>query len=370
MLLADLALNPTLSEMERQMALRTLALIPSGVVADFTMGEYRPVLARPSAPLAAGLRPKINQIFTQAPSSVIAAALPVARAFAIPVSEGCLFAWAEDKSQCTPLRLAATASLSADRVVPLLTVADVEVRSAAAKRRVALQPATIEATVRTLWQQGADHDLRTAYELLAKSDQPIVVNLLLAESDRWLANQLPTQVKLDLYEAVAARSETVLKEKLTAIDAKLIADKQTPFDLALIGGDAINGHEVFINQGTCLKCHRLDGEGGSAGPKLDQVAERLSPDKLLESLVNPNAEISKGYGITSVVMKDGNVYAGSIAEEDEKSLKLKTPIGEVKTIDREKIAQTTPPMSPMPALGHTLSKRNLRDLIAYLQSLK
>ena len=57
---------------------------------------------------------------------------------------------------------------------------------------------------------------------------------------------------------------------------------------------------VFRNQGACLQCHKIDGQGGEQGPELGLVGDRMEPSKLLESLVNPNAEISPGYGLSTV----------------------------------------------------------------------
>ena len=87
--------------------------------------------------------------------------------------------------------------------------------------------------------------------------------------------------------------------------------------LSLYGGDSLRGDKVFRNQGACMQCHQIDKEGGVQGPPLSLVGDRLSSDKLLESLVNPSAEITPGYGLSTVSTKDGITLVGRIAEESE-----------------------------------------------------
>ena len=49
---------------------------------------------------------------------------------------------------------------------------------------------------------------------------------------------------------------------------------------------------------------------------------------------------------------------------------LLLPDGTTRDIEREDIASLTPPVSSMPPMGLILNKRELRDLLAYLLSLK
>ena len=110
--------------------------------------------------------------------------------------------------------------------------------------------------------------------------------------------------------------------------------------------------------------------GGVQGPPLSLVGDRLTPEKLLESLVNPSAEITPGYGLSSVSIKDGITLVGRIAEksEDNSSMVLIAPDGKETKLNQQDITSISPPVSAMPPLGLTLSPVDLRDLIAYLKS--
>lgn len=56
-------------------------------------------------------------------------------------------------------------------------------------------------------------------------------------------------------------------------------------------GDAERGRAIFVDeaQGGCAGCHRVGGEGGDAGPALDDVGSRLSDGAIRLWIVNPAA---------------------------------------------------------------------------------
>ena len=160
-----------------------------------------------------------------------------------------------------------------------------------------------------------------------------------------------------------------MKAKLEAYEAALSKAGKSVFDLTLKGGDVARGREVFANQGTCLKCHRAEGEGGKAGPRLTGLALRDQPALILQSVINPNALIVPGYGIAVFTLTDGTTVVGTVTEEEPALVGVRTAEGEVKVLERSTIKEQTPAVSPMPPLGLSLTKRDLRDLMAFLGSL-
>ena len=140
--------------------------------------------------------------------------------------------------------------------------------------------------------------------------------------------------------------------------------------LSVHGGDRLRGDKVFRNQGACLQCHQIDKDGGVQGPSLSLVGDRLKADKLLESLVNPSAEITPGYGLSSISTLDGITLVGRVAErvEGSSTISVITPDGKETELENDQIASISPPVSAMPPLGLTLDPLDLRDLIAYLRS--
>lgn len=106
------------------------------------------------------------------------------------------------------------------------------------------------------------------------------------------------------------------------------------------------------------------------GPQLSGIGAQKDRRYLLEALVNPVAQIAPGYGMVSVTLNDGKSYAGVVVKEDAEKVELKLADGSVKKIDVAEVTVKTPPISVMPPMSALLTKRQIRDLVAYLAGLK
>jgi cytochrome c oxidase subunit II len=63
------------------------------------------------------------------------------------------------------------------------------------------------------------------------------------------------------------------------------------------GALAAEGQQIFDDQG-CNGCHTLEAAGatGTIGPSLDEVLPQRSPDEIRSSILDPDAELSPGFG--------------------------------------------------------------------------
>src|SRR4029077_18771515 len=76
-------------------------------------------------------------------------------------------------------------------------------------------------------------------------------------------------------------------------------------------GSAARGKQLFAAESLkCATCHKVAGQGGAAGPDLSVVAGKLDKTHLIESLLDPSAQILEGYRTTNVVLKDGRTLSG------------------------------------------------------------
>ena len=72
-----------------------------------------------------------------------------------------------------------------------------------------------------------------------------------------------------------------------------------------------------------------------------------------------------------LTLNDGKVKSGILKSEDKKEVRLMTPEGEVIVVPVEEIDTRARGPSAMPAdLVKHLSRRDLRDLVEFLSSLK
>jgi putative heme-binding domain-containing protein len=72
----------------------------------------------------------------------------------------------------------------------------------------------------------------------------------------------------------------------------------------------------------------------------------------------------------SVTLQDGTVLTGNLLESSSRSTTIRLPDGTERTVDAAEIASQTEPVSVMPPMGALLTKRQIRDLVAYLADLK
>ncbi|HND54485.1 MAG TPA: glucose dehydrogenase, partial [Pirellulaceae bacterium] len=119
-----------------------------------------------------------------------------------------------------------------------------------------------------------------------------------------------------------------------------------------------------------VRCHKVGGQGGDAGPELSQVGGKNPRDHLLESLVTPDAKIAPGFGSVSLILNDGQIVAGVVKSEDAKQITLTQPDGKVRSVSLTEIDERSPPRSLMPPMDRALSLRELRDLVEYLSTLR
>lgn len=150
------------------------------------------------------------------------------------------------------------------------------------------------------------------------------------------------------------------KEKLNRI---LTLKKQlTPSNLAK--ADLSQGRFLF-NQ-SCIKCHRLFGQGEAIGPDLTG-ANRNNLDYLLENIVDPSAVVNKDFRMTVVNLDDGRTFNGLVIAKNDKTLTLQTQTDR-KTINLDEVEELTKTaQSPMPdGLLDNLTNEQTRNLIAYL----
>jgi putative heme-binding domain-containing protein len=145
----------------------------------------------------------------------------------------------------------------------------------------------------------------------------------------------------------------------------------SPEDLAR-GGSMEQGREVYA-AAQCIQCHRFGNDpGGTMGPDLGSIASRFGRRDLLQHTLEPSAAIDDKFRHTVVTLKNGNSYAGLMQEEDEKQVRLAsgaTPDDVVVLEKTQIVSRESSPVSPMPpGLLNILSKEQIADLLAYLES--
>lgn len=140
--------------------------------------------------------------------------------------------------------------------------------------------------------------------------------------------------------------------------------------VANVAGDAGRGREVFAS--TCVRCHRVAGEGGTMGPNLSIIGRVRSRDVLARAIREPSASVAAGYRPVTIVTREGERIRAAIKGEDAFSIQIVDTQGRLQGYlksDLQEVARGEG--SLMPAFGpDRLNAAALDDLLAYLGALR
>jgi putative membrane-bound dehydrogenase-like protein len=217
-------------------------------------------------------------------------------------------------------------------------------------------------------EQGTLAEKQQAMRLLAAKKGRDVDTLLDAWMQRLAAGKVEPGLKLDVVEAAKLREP--LADRVTAYQHSRTS---APRDDLLEGGDVTKGRDIVTNHlgGNCLACHTVEAkEGSQVGPNLKTIGSQRTRAQLLESLVNPVAQIVPGYGLVSITLKDGSNIAGGLVKEDKKAVTVRLATGQEQAVPKAEITLQTPPVSVMPPMLGILTPSEVRDVVAYLAGLK
>jgi len=209
--------------------------------------------------------------------------------------------------------------------------------------------------------------------VLGSLKSPEAVSLLEAQTKRLAKGTAPATLHLDILEAAKANGSSSLAK--FAADHEATRAKLAPADSypeTFEGGDAAIGESIFRTSFTaqCIRCHKVGQVGGDVGPNLNGLAKRLDSRAMLESLIDPQAQISDGYGLITFTLKDGKVVTGIIEKKSAGFMSIKDPAGNRSLVKVADIKSRSKLLSSMPPMTGILSTRDLRDMIAYLKTLK
>ncbi len=185
--------------------------------------------------------------------------------------------------------------------------------------------------------------------------------------------KLSPEIYLELAEAIDSTRSSQLIARYRDINKVQSPDSvKALYAGSLLGGDPNRGARIFYgNQSAqCIRCHAYGDYGGSAGPRLNGVALRLNREQILESLIEPSARIAPGFGTVSLELTNGKKVNGILLEEKPNGLLIKIGDKPDTLIVKENISKRTDGMSSMPPMRFLLSKKEIRDVVSFLATMK
>ncbi len=379
---------PAASPGPQEEALLLLSLWTTPPALDRMDARPRLYPVRTGEAVRPALQPIQSDLLALRDPALKARALQVMAAFNLDVPAAVTATAAQDPAtppdvRLQSLRLLASQHPGAPERLPLLTKllsdkSQPELRIESLAQLIAINPAAGLTAAASLIKEGRLKEQQAATAQLALAKHPgadAQLAALLTEAGD--ASAAPPGIRLDVVEAATARAAAVPRiAAALAVREKNVASATDPMAAltdCLVGGDPAAGRVVVLenNAANCVACHRFQkGAGSTVGPPLEGIGLVQPASYLLEALVNPAAVITPGYGLATLTLKNGTTLAGTVIKETADKITLRQPDGIDVSASVVEVSERTPPVSVMPPMHGILTPRQLRDVVAYLGTLK
>jgi quinoprotein glucose dehydrogenase len=361
---------------------------------DRVTGFWQPIAARAPSTVRNVVQNSAAKLLANAPADLLVDVTKLLTTLNVKTDDRAFAAWVANSSRSSDVRIAALRLLESRKYDKLPEIIDTLLVANSAELRAEARDLLArrdEARATSIFSKLLDDqnseitEKQRAIASLARLKSPAAGQTLDDWADRLRQGKAPASLQLDLIEAFTVPSSNPASTSRQAAVRQFnaSADESDPlaaYRVALTGGNAKAGRDIFVGHVTaqCIRCHKVDNRGGSAGPDLSKVADperKVSPERkvdrshLLESIVSPNTKIAKGYGTVAIVLDSGKVVAGTIKAEDATTLTLVTPQNKTIRIDRNDVDEQSATSSAMPDMTKALSLREIRDLVEYLSTL-
>jgi quinoprotein glucose dehydrogenase len=382
--LVQLASLPDAPEAMRVQSLQQLGLWDSPPRLDRITGLHRPLEKRDSAIAATALRPAIAKLIARGegnPPALRLAAIELVKKHLFKDISLRLEGLVADEKEPEAIRAAALAALAArseSSLVETVNLASTDksetLRKEATRLRVELHlPGGGAESLAKILSIGTAGEKQSALDTLGSIAEPAAAAVLEEQLQLLLEGKLAEELHLDLLQAAAKRQEPNLKTLLGRYEASVGPEGSLgSYRAALKGGNAAEGRKIFMEkpEASCIRCHKVNNEGAEVGPVLSAIGKRQTREYLLESIVDPNAKIAAGFETVLITLKDGSIHGGILKGETSTEVTLMQPTGMADKIQKDQIKTRERGPSGMPAIAQLLTKREIRNLVEYLATLK
>ncbi len=378
--LVDYANNKAAPEAMRAEAIATVSNWVDPSPLDRVDGRNRRFIRRGIGPPKKAIEPSIASLLKDSKSSVQQAAIQAVGQLNLTNFAPSLFDLLRSAKQSS-VRQAALEGLSTLKYDQLSQATEIaladksnEVRSAALGllTDAAIPEEKAVQLFTDILKSGSVQEKQATFAALGKLKSTAAISLLSTHLTSLIAGKSEAATSLDLIEAIEENGTASLTQQLKIYQSQ--KDKNDPladYREVLAGGNKENGRGIFYwnEAAQCGRCHAIFEWGGDAGPVLHGIASKRSPEYLLESLIEPSAKLADGYGVATLTLEDGETLAGIIQSENEESITLKMGKDEAREIFKTNIKEREDVPSSMPGVKDVLTKKEIRDVLAFLLSL-
>ncbi|MDQ2658479.1 MAG: c-type cytochrome, partial [Bacteroidota bacterium] len=196
------------------------------------------------------------------------------------------------------------------------------------------------------------------------SRDPVGVRMLLGMLGE---GQIPQALYPYLEELIRGHEDEAVRMRAASYFDARSEGKSISLDaVARLTPNVAAGRGIF--EKTCGACHRIDGKGGSVGPDLTAIGNKLDRNALLDAIIHPDAGIVFGYETWTVSLLDGQSFFGFLVADGPQSVTIKDLAGKNHVVRAEFIrSRKKQEKSLMPSpQAQGLSEQELADVSAFL----
>lgn len=185
--------------------------------------------------------------------------------------------------------------------------------------------------------------------------------------------QLPVEIQLELADAIDSTHSQPMIDRFKKLNRNSSPDSlKASYAGSLLGGDPEQGAGIFWGHPTaqCIRCHSYDDYGGTAGPRINGVANRLTREQILESLIEPSTRIAAGFGTVTLELTNNKKISGILKDETTEGFVLKIGDKADTLVNKKDVNKRSNSPSSMPPMQYLLTKKEIRDVVSFLATLK
>ena len=410
---ATVAANANAPELIRREALSLLAEWPVPSPRERIAGTWQPLPLRSSAAAAKEAARVVPELVRDRSTAVRKAAVALAQHYEINQATDSLLELAADSRLPAAERAEVIRSIS---FLDAATVADVmqnalgdatpEVRAAGRDLLAVHEPSQALDIFEATLVDGQLLERRFALQQLARMEPDRAFEMVVGQLKLVAEGRSSHELELDILTSAKDSANLITihgndRKRRRAEIAPLLQQYRefssqslnnpvlVEYRSVLQGGAEARGRNIFLrNQNSqCVRCHRVDSQGASlVGPDLSDVGRRLSRLQIVESIVNPSAQIAQGYEAVTLMTVDGKTVSGIVTAKSNESITIRPLVATENeasghqdglaaavdaapiTIPMKQIEEIVKsPKSAMPDdLHKTLTLIELRDLVEFL----
>ena len=358
-------------------ALESLATWNANPFIDRVVGRVRHLVNRSSTAGELVLKDRFQKLLDLADGGFRSELIRLAAQYKIDVNDSILVEWLMDEGMDIKTRVRALISLTesdhdglSEIVLNVISTKDVGLRTQALR---SLAKINVEEFIHVFTQQGnrwSTLELQVGLQLIGEIQEDISVPVLFHFVEKLRNDSLDPKLQLDVISAANKLGNSELNSMISTFRRNLGSPQVIDYHKEMLfGGNAQRGREVFANHvvGQCVRCHDAGGADNQVGPELKGIGESQDRQYLLESLLNPSAQLAEGYALTMLVLKNGETLAGRVVEETPKNLRFVNVTGKASQYSKSEVSnRTVVKASSMPPMLGILTPFELRDLVEYL----